>query len=190
MVIMYRMSSANKLEYQFVKKALPQWVGMPNLLAERQICPEFLQDAATPEAISDEIIALLLEPERLLRMRADLQQAIQSLGEPGGAARAAAIAVDLVESAESTALKRSQDAGTWRRQRVVQSDTHGYTKIVFRRRCRAKNSLFPSQPDTTHVGPDAAAALVLSPTVSPEVVRRSGMWARSLESCSRAFCSS
>jgi lipid A disaccharide synthetase len=95
MVIMYRMSSANRLEYQFVKKALPQWVGMPNLLAERQICPEFLQDAATPKAISDEVIALLLEPERLLRMREDLRQAIALLGERGGAARAAKIVVEL-----------------------------------------------------------------------------------------------
>jgi len=102
MVILYKMASANKLEYHFVKKALPKWVGMPNLLAERQICAEFLQDAATPKAISDEIITLLLEPERLLRMRQDLHDAVKLLGEPGGAARAAKMAVELAESTKLT----------------------------------------------------------------------------------------
>ena len=97
MVIMYRLSKANYVEYQFVKKSLPQFVGMPNLLAGKQICPEFLQDAATPDAVADAVIGLLLEPDRMLRMRADLRDAVRLLGEPGGAGRAAAMVVALAD---------------------------------------------------------------------------------------------
>ena len=95
MVIMYRMAEANRLEYQFVKKAMPRFIGMPNLLAERIICPEFVQEAATPEAIAQEVVGLLLEPDRLQRMRADLREVTRLLGEPGGSARTAQMVIEL-----------------------------------------------------------------------------------------------
>jgi lipid-A-disaccharide synthase len=106
MVIMYRLSRVNIFEYLIVKKALPRWVGMPNIIAERQICPEFIQDAATPEAIAGEVIDLLLEPERMLRMREDLRAAVAQLGAPGGAARAAEMVVAL-----ATERKYEPDTG-------------------------------------------------------------------------------
>jgi lipid-A-disaccharide synthase len=102
MVITYRMSKANLVEYQFVKNKLPKFIGMPNLLAERLICPEFIQDAATPEALAGEVIGLLLEPERMLKMREDLRAVRSLLGEPGGAARTARMVVDLAEQKQGT----------------------------------------------------------------------------------------
>jgi lipid A disaccharide synthetase len=98
MVILYRLSQDNWLEYQVVKNRLPVHIGLPNLLAGRRICPELVQDAATPEALAAEVIGLLLEPERLLRMKEDLRAAVSQLGEPGGAARTAQMAIDLVET--------------------------------------------------------------------------------------------
>lgn len=97
MVIMYRMSAVNLLEYQFVKKRMPRYIGMPNLLAEREICPELVQDAATPEAVAQAIVGLLLEPDTLQRMRKDLRAAVKLLGEPGGAARTAQMVIGLAE---------------------------------------------------------------------------------------------
>ena len=95
MVIMYRMARANIVEYQFVKKTLPPFIGMPNLIAGRMIAPEFIQDAATPAAIAGAIITLLLEPARMLQMREDLQQVVAQLGHPGGATRAAEMVIAL-----------------------------------------------------------------------------------------------
>lgn len=96
MVILYRLSQDNWLEYQVVKNRLPVHIGLPNLLAEKRICPELVQDAATPEALAAEVIGLLLEPERLLRMKEDLRAAVAQLGTPGGAARTAQMAIELV----------------------------------------------------------------------------------------------
>ncbi len=96
MVIVYRMSRSNLLEYQFVKKRLPEYIGMPNLLAGQAICPELVQEAATAEALANEVIGLLLEPDRLMRMQRDLRQVVGLLGEPGGAERTAQMALDLL----------------------------------------------------------------------------------------------
>ena len=100
MVITYRMEPRNlinHIEYMLVKKRMPEFVGMPNILAGREICPEFIQDRATPEALAEAIIALLLEPERMLQMRSALHEATAQLGEPGGAARTARMVVELAE---------------------------------------------------------------------------------------------
>ena len=97
MVIVYRLAKANLLEFFLIKKSLPPHIGMPNLLLERRACPELVQDEMTPGNIAREVIALLVEPERLLRMKDDLREATQLLGEPGGARRAAQMVVDLAE---------------------------------------------------------------------------------------------
>ena len=81
MVIVYKMAQANRIEFHFVKGRMPQYIGMPNILAGRGICPEFVQDAATPEALAQEVIGLLLEPDRMLRMREDLRAAVAQLAE-------------------------------------------------------------------------------------------------------------
>lgn len=95
MVIVYRLGAEHQLEYRLIRKRLPAHVGMPNLLADRRICPELLQDDANPDAIAAEAIAMLMEPERLFRMRDDLRAAVGPLGEPGGAERTARLVLEL-----------------------------------------------------------------------------------------------
>jgi len=65
------------------------WIGLPNVLAGREIAREFLQDAATPEAISAELLRLLEQREvRHAQQRAQAE-VIASLGQRGAAGRAA-----------------------------------------------------------------------------------------------------
>jgi lipid-A-disaccharide synthase len=111
MVIVYRLSRSNIVEYQFVKNRLPKYIGMPNILAEKGIVPEYIQDDATPDALAGEVIGLLLEPERMLKMREDLQAATALLGEPGGAARTAKMVVELAESAGRSEEQGERQAG-------------------------------------------------------------------------------
>jgi lipid-A-disaccharide synthase len=99
MVIVYKMHRANLIEYQFIKNKLPEFVGMPNLLAEKRLCPELLQDAATPDAIATEIIGLLLDPPRMHALKQSLGALKQSLGEPGGARRTAELILALGQKA-------------------------------------------------------------------------------------------
>ena len=61
-----------------------------------------------PEALAAEVIGLLLEPERLLRMKEDLRAAVSQLGESGGATRAAQMAIDLVTGGGERSVKHEQ----------------------------------------------------------------------------------
>ncbi len=52
------------LTWQIMKRqALLPWIGLPNILAERTVVPEILQDHATPEALAEAIEALLADDE-------------------------------------------------------------------------------------------------------------------------------
>jgi lipid-A-disaccharide synthase len=81
---------------------------MPNLLADREIYPEFIQDAATPENIATAALSILQDPSRGSKIREDLAQVTRSLGTPGAARRAArAILETLEERAADESAKAS-----------------------------------------------------------------------------------
>ena len=102
MVILYKLSRWNLPQYWAVRKTLPPFIGLPNLLAEKRIVPEFVQDAATPDALASAVIDFLLEPDRLLKTRESLAEVRALLGEPGGVVRTAQMAVELAEQGRGT----------------------------------------------------------------------------------------
>ena len=66
-----------------------RFLGMPNILAGREIVKEFLQDGGKPELIADEVYRLLSRRTEADRMQRDLAAVIALLGEPGAGDRAA-----------------------------------------------------------------------------------------------------
>jgi lipid-A-disaccharide synthase len=67
MVIAYNM---NWLSWQIMRrKQLQPWVGLPNILCNDFVVPEFLQDAATPQALAQAVLAWLDAPERIEALR-------------------------------------------------------------------------------------------------------------------------
>ena len=63
MVIAYNM---NWLSWQIMRrKQLQPWVGLPNILCSDFVVPEFLQDAATPQALAQSVLGWLDAPERI-----------------------------------------------------------------------------------------------------------------------------
>ncbi len=63
-------------------------IGLPNIVAGRQIEPELLQDDCTPENIAATALKML-EPERFAQLQRDLQEVKEKLGEPGAVKRVA-----------------------------------------------------------------------------------------------------
>jgi lipid-A-disaccharide synthase len=72
-------------------------IALANLIAERRVAPEFVQDAATPEALAAALLPLLDErsPERAAMVRG-LSAIRGKLGGPGASARVAEIAGELL----------------------------------------------------------------------------------------------
>jgi lipid-A-disaccharide synthase len=67
-------------------------LGMPNVLAGREVVPEFIQHKAEPARVAAEVLRLLDEPLRREKMLADFDEVIARLGR-GGANEAAARAI-------------------------------------------------------------------------------------------------
>ncbi len=71
---------------------------MPNLIAGREIVPEFLQEDARPEAIA-KAVAQLMDGEARERQLVDLAEVRDGLSSPGAARRASEIAGEMLEAA-------------------------------------------------------------------------------------------
>ncbi|MBU0677898.1 MAG: lipid-A-disaccharide synthase [Verrucomicrobia bacterium] len=66
-------------------------IGMVNIVAGSEICPEFIQGDATAQSISREISPLLTDTPRRGTMLKELESVAEALGEGGAAANAAAV---------------------------------------------------------------------------------------------------
>ena len=87
MVIVYRLSP---FTYRVVRRfAHVDAIGMVNVIASEKIVPELVQDAFTPQAVSDEVVSFLHDPGRAERTRTELGRVRESLGTPGATRRAA-----------------------------------------------------------------------------------------------------
>ncbi|GAK61155.1 lipid-A-disaccharide synthase [Candidatus Vecturithrix granuli] len=73
------------------------FIGMVNLIANKQIVKELIQTQVTSEAIAQEVLTLLEHPEQLEIIRQDLRVVRQKLGETGAAERAAAVILDVLK---------------------------------------------------------------------------------------------
>jgi lipid-A-disaccharide synthase len=62
---------------------------MPNLIANEEVFPEFIQHAATPENISHAALQLLRSKPRREKVQAQMAQIVAKLGTPGASRRAA-----------------------------------------------------------------------------------------------------
>lgn len=80
-----------KFEYLFRKSILEQYIGMPNIIAGREICPELLGNQASPEMIAESVVRFLKNPLELQKMKLELRSAREVLGVPGGTGRAAEV---------------------------------------------------------------------------------------------------
>lgn len=73
------------------------FIGMPNVLADREIARELLQGDATPDAIAAEMLRLLGDPQAYAAAERDLAAVIAGLGPRGAAARAADVIAETLQ---------------------------------------------------------------------------------------------
>ena len=107
-VAIYKSSWAN---YEIAKRIVKvKYLAMPNLLANEEIFPEFIQQAATVENVSQAAVELLRDEKRRANIKAKLAEITASLGTPGASRRAAAAIVRLLDHELPTASHPVGDA--------------------------------------------------------------------------------
>lgn len=91
-VLVYKVSWPTYFAARLVMRT--RYLGMPNVLADREIVPEFLQHEARPTAISRSVLQLLNEPASRERMISEFDAVIEKLGEAGASANAARVILE------------------------------------------------------------------------------------------------
>jgi len=92
MVVVYRV---NFMTYQLAKRLIRiENIGMVNVLAGKQICPELLQHDMTPQKMADALQPLLSDTPQRRRMLEELDRVIAYMGEGGAAEHAAGILLE------------------------------------------------------------------------------------------------
>jgi len=100
-VVIYRVSRLTAWVARHILKFSIPFMSAPNLVLMKPIVPEFLQDAATPEQVTQAALDLLLDPNRRQQMLADYQQMRQALGGPGAVDRAAQAILERLQASLS-----------------------------------------------------------------------------------------
>ncbi|ARV61205.1 lipid-A-disaccharide synthase [Nostocales cyanobacterium HT-58-2] len=100
-VVLYRLHPITAWIARTVLKGSIPFASPPNLVVMKPIVPEFLQEQATPENVTQAALELLLNPESKKQMLADYQQMRQCLGEVGVCDRAAQEILQMLNKSES-----------------------------------------------------------------------------------------
>ena len=86
-VLVYKVSWLTYVAARLVVRI--KYLGMPNVLVDREVVSEFIQHRAKPRAIAKTVLNLMSDPSSRQRMISDFDEVASKLGQ-GGADRAAA----------------------------------------------------------------------------------------------------
>ena len=106
MIVVYKM---NPLSYAVVKRWLTiDQISLTNIIANRKIVPEILQEDATADNIFQEAQRLLTDQNAYQKQKADLEKVYQSLGSEGAAEKLCKLIVKFQHTQKD---RQQQNAG-------------------------------------------------------------------------------
>ena len=94
-VVLYKTSFLTYLIGKLLVKV--RYFAMPNILAENEVFPEFIQNKATPENIVKACLQILQNKDELQKILSELEIISRQLGEPGATNRAAKAILESIE---------------------------------------------------------------------------------------------
>jgi len=95
MVIIYRGSRLTTLEFRLRCRNV-KFIGMPNIILDREICPELIAEDASPSRISELMLKLIADTPERKEMLRGLAEAKAVLGSPGATGKTAGVVLELL----------------------------------------------------------------------------------------------
>jgi lipid-A-disaccharide synthase len=97
MAVVYRASAAVAVQWLIRSvRSRQRFVGLPNIIAGRQVVPELLGRAASPEGIAAVLCSFLHDEGLRATMRRDLDEVAATLDGPGASNRTAALILEAI----------------------------------------------------------------------------------------------
>lgn len=97
-ILVYRASQTTHILGKFLIRV--RYLALINIMADKEIVPEYIQKNFIPENIAEKVKGLLTHPELTQKMRREMLDAIMMLGEKGASGRAAAAIFSFLAPAE------------------------------------------------------------------------------------------
>jgi len=91
-VLVYKVAWPTYLAARLVVNV--KYLGMPNVLADKEVVPEFIQHRARPDAIAKTVLQLINNPTARDRMISEFDRIVAKLGEGGASEKAARAIVE------------------------------------------------------------------------------------------------
>jgi lipid-A-disaccharide synthase len=113
-VLIYKVAWATYVAARLVVNV--DFLGMPNLLAAKEVVPEFIQHEAKPDAIVKAVRLLMEDSSARDRMITDFDRIIGKLGGTGASERAAQAIVEELKERRSPDRPGAETAAPWRTQ--------------------------------------------------------------------------
>ena len=102
MIIAYKVGALVEFESKLIGFKRPKWVGLPNILLDRDVVPEFIQEDATPEKLARGLEEITQNEEiRSAQIRA-FEELSDILGPADAITQTAQLALELLEKAKFT----------------------------------------------------------------------------------------
>lgn len=98
MLVAYKLSTITYLLAKVLVNT--EFIGLPNIIAGKSVVKEFIQYAATPQNLAQEIIHLLQDKQYAQTVRAGLQSVKVKVGEGGGSKNMAELALEMLVTTE------------------------------------------------------------------------------------------
>lgn len=96
MVIVYRISAITYFILSRLVHAGLEHVGLVNIVADKRLVPELIQEESTPQHMADAVARMLTDPVYYDQIRMGLDGVRKRLGDAGASARAAAVVRELL----------------------------------------------------------------------------------------------
>ncbi len=96
-ILSYQLSALSFVLSKFLIKV--RFAGLPNLIMDREIFPEMLQEKSEPRAVAQKALAWLADKQSAMQVRLDIQQLRKIIGESGASGRAAQNILEDLEKA-------------------------------------------------------------------------------------------
>lgn len=95
MVIIYKGSRLAEFEYK-IRRMKIKYIGMPNIIMDKEVCPELIQHAAIPGNIADKMLPIIEDTPLRDSMIKSLGEIHKALGEPGAISKTVGTVLEML----------------------------------------------------------------------------------------------
>jgi lipid-A-disaccharide synthase len=91
MIVIYKISPLTYFTARNILRIKTPFISMPNILADKEIFPELIQENANPDAVCEKVLSFFNSNGRINEIKEELYETVEKLAKPGAIKKAAEV---------------------------------------------------------------------------------------------------